>query len=56
MLAQAVPSGLFENEGFNKYLSRSYSSIGRTNNFRELRKELIIIAAELEAVDSALWC
>ncbi|KZZ34798.1 patatin-like phospholipase family protein, partial [Oleiphilus sp. HI0117] len=48
-LAQAIPSGIFDNNGFHKYLSRSYSSIGRTNEFEKLRKQLIVIAADLES-------
>lgn len=48
-LAQAVPSGIFDNEGFHQYVSRSYNAIGRTNDFKQLRKNLIIIAADLES-------
>ncbi len=48
-LAQAVPSGIFDNEGFHQYVSRSYNAIGRTNDFKQLRKSLIIIAADLES-------
>jgi len=48
VLTKAVPSGIFDNEGFNEYLARSYSSIGRTNDFAKLRKKLIVIAADLE--------
>jgi predicted acylesterase/phospholipase RssA len=48
-LAQAIPAGVFDNNGFHKYLSRSYSSIGRTNDFEKLRKQLIVIAADLES-------
>ncbi len=48
VLAKAVPSGVFDNEGFNEYLSRSYSSIGRTNDFARLRKKLLVIATDLE--------
>jgi len=46
-LAQAIPSGIFDNEGFNQYVARSYSSIGRTNDFNLLRKKLIVIATDL---------
>lgn len=47
VLAQAIPSGIFDNEGFHRYLSRSYSSIGRTNDFNLLRKKLLVIATNL---------
>ncbi len=48
VLTQAIPSGIFDNEGFHEYLTRSYSSIGRTNDFRQLRKKLLIVATDLE--------
>jgi len=48
-LAQAIPSGVFDNEGFHQYVSRSYSAIGRTNDFNMLRKHLVVIAADLES-------
>jgi len=47
-LAQAIPSGIFDNEGFHQYVSKSYSSIGRTNDFKSLRKKLMILATNIE--------
>lgn len=49
VLAHAVPSGVFDNEGFHQYVARSYNAIGRTNDFKQLRKSLIVIAADLES-------
>jgi len=48
VLADAIPSGIFDNDGFHQYVSRSYSSLGRTNDFAQLRKRLIILATDLE--------
>ena len=48
-LAQAVPSGIFDNEGFHQYVAKSYNAIGRTNDFKQLRKNLFVIAADLES-------
>ena len=48
VLADAMPSGIFDNEGFHQYVSRSYSSLGRTNDFEQLRKRLVILATDLE--------
>ncbi|WP_369599933.1 patatin-like phospholipase family protein [Hahella sp. SMD15-11] len=47
-LAQAAPAGLFENSGLEAYLARSYSLLGRTNDFRQLRHRLYLLAADLE--------
>lgn len=48
VLAKAVPTGIFDNEGFHQYLTKSYSSVGRTNDFRRLKKKLLIVAADLQ--------
>jgi len=48
VLADAIPSGIFDNDGFHQYVSRTYSSLGRTNDFSQLRKRLIILATDLE--------
>lgn len=48
VLADAIPSGIFDNDGFHQYVSRTYSSLGRTNDFEQLRKRLIILATDLE--------
>lgn len=48
VLAQAVPAGVFNNAGFHDYVSRSYTSLGRTNDFRHLRRKLRVIASDVE--------
>lgn len=48
VMSQAVPSGVFDNEGFNDYVARSFTSLGRTNDFSLLRRNLMVIAADLE--------
>lgn len=52
VLAQAVPAGLFDNTGLHEYLKRAFSMLGRTNDFRELRRRLYIIAADLESSEA----
>ncbi|WP_020410327.1 patatin-like phospholipase family protein [Hahella ganghwensis] len=52
ILAQAVPSGLFDNEGLNEYLERSFSLLGRTNDFRKLSRRLYLIAADVESSET----
>jgi len=48
-LTEAIPAGIFDNEGFHQYVSRSYSSIGRTNEFASLKKKLRVIATDIES-------
>ena len=52
VLTQAVPAGVFDNEGFHEYISRAFSSLGRTNDFRLLSRSLRIIATDLESGES----
>lgn len=49
ILAQAAPAGLFNNEGLHYYLRRSFTMLGRTNDFRELKRQLFIVAADVES-------
>lgn len=48
-LSRALPVGLFDNEPIREYLQRLLSRRGRTDDFRQLRRRLIVVAADLEA-------
>ena len=52
VLTQAVPAGVFDNEGFHEYIARAFSSLGRTNDFKMLSRNLRIIATDLESGES----
>ena len=52
VLAQVAPAGLFDNAGLHEYLRRAFSMLGRTNDFRQLRHRLYIIAADLESSEA----
>lgn len=52
VLAQAIPAGLFDNSGLQEYLQRSYSMLGRTNDFRQLSRRLYLVAADLESSEA----
>jgi predicted acylesterase/phospholipase RssA len=47
-LSQAIPTGIFDNEPINKYLTQLYSVEGRTNDFRELPHKLYVVAVDLD--------
>jgi NTE family protein len=49
LLARALPVGVFDSEPMRRYLERIFSLPGRTDDFRKLRRRLVIIAADLEA-------
>ena len=48
-MGRALPVGVFDNTPVREYLENIYSIKGRTNDFRELDKKLIIIAADLDS-------
>ncbi|MGO2133787.1 patatin-like phospholipase family protein [Marinobacter sp.] len=55
ILAQAAPAGLFDNEGLHEYLKRAFSMLGRSNNFRQLKRSLYIVAADVESTEAVCF-
>ncbi|MBT8143875.1 MAG: patatin-like phospholipase family protein, partial [Gammaproteobacteria bacterium] len=51
-LTRAIPTGLFNNRPIERFLAQLYNSEGHTNDFRELRSKLFIVAADLDTGDS----
>lgn len=49
LLGRALPIGVFDNRHLGEYLERIFSLKDRTNDFRELGKNLIIVAADLDS-------
>ncbi len=48
-LTRALPVSLFDNEPIRRYLAHSFSMPGRTDDFRQLRHQLYVVAVDLEA-------
>lgn len=55
ILAQVAPSGLFDNAALEAYLARAFNTSGRTNDFRELRRRLFVIATDVETTDAVCF-
>jgi NTE family protein len=47
-LAQAIPTGVFDNGRIDAFLTRLFAAPGRTNDFRRLRRKLFLVAANLD--------
>jgi predicted acylesterase/phospholipase RssA len=47
-LGAAIPTGLFDNEGIERYLNGIFSAPGRTNDFRNLDRPLYVVAVDLD--------
>lgn len=48
-LGRALPVGMFSNRHFGDYVARIFSLKERTNDFRQLGKKLVIVAADLDS-------
>lgn len=48
LLAELIPSGIFDNEELAAFLRDIYSVPGRTNDFRELERRLVIVAVDID--------
>jgi predicted acylesterase/phospholipase RssA len=47
-LSRAIPTGIFDNVHIERFLAHAFSKAGRTNDFRELKSRLFIVATELD--------
>ncbi len=48
-LGSLIPTGLFDNEEIGRFLSSAFGVHGRTNDFRELRRKLYVVAVDLDS-------
>jgi predicted acylesterase/phospholipase RssA len=48
-LGSVLPTGLFDNEAIERFLRGAFSAHGRSNDFRELERTLVIVAVELDS-------
>jgi predicted acylesterase/phospholipase RssA len=51
-LSRAIPTGIFDNEAISRFLNRTFSMPGRTNDFRELKSRLYSVATDLDSGQS----
>jgi predicted acylesterase/phospholipase RssA len=54
-LGRALPTGLFDGDQIDRYLSRIFGGPGRSNDFRTLRRRLYVVAAELDTGESVAF-
>lgn len=51
-LGRLLPTGLCDNRPFERFLAHLFSTGGRSNDFRELRRKLFVVATDLNTGDS----
>jgi len=54
-LAQAVPTGVFDNRAIDAFLARLFAAPGRTNDFRGLGRKLFLVATNLDTGGSVTF-
>ncbi|CAG0973641.1 hypothetical protein BURK2_01441 [Burkholderiales bacterium] len=47
-IGRAIPTGFFDNGAIDRYLTRLFSTDGRSNDFRRLKHQLYLIATDLD--------
>ncbi len=52
-LARALPTGLFSSAPLQSQLRRLLSAPGRSNDFRQLKRRLVLVATDLDSGDAA---
>lgn len=51
-IKQALPAGFLSGEGINQFLTHTFNQPGRTNDFRQLRHRLVLVATDLDSGES----
>jgi predicted acylesterase/phospholipase RssA len=54
-LSRAIPTGIFDNAGIGHFLTRLFLLPGLTNDFRQLKKRLFLIATDLDSGTSVAF-
>ena len=52
-MGAALPTGVLDNEGIHQQIEHLFSKPGRSNDFRELRARLTLVATELDTGEAA---
>jgi NTE family protein len=52
-LGGALPTGLFDNQAMQAQLEKVFSAPGRSNDFRQLRRPLVVVATDLDTGEAA---
>ena len=48
-LGRALPTGLFSGASMERQVARLFSATGRTNDFRQLQRKLVLVATDLDS-------
>ena len=51
-MKRILPAGILSSEGIQEFLQRTLTASGRTNDFRQLRRHLVLVATDLDSGES----
>jgi len=51
-LGRALPAGIFDNSGIEEVLDKLFSTAGRSNDFRQIKHKLFLVATDLDSGES----
>lgn len=54
-LSHAIPTGVFNNAGIDQLLRKLFSTGGRSNDFRQLKRRLFLVATDLDTGESVAF-
>lgn len=54
-LSGSIPVGVFDNRPIRRYLEKIYARPDRTDDFRELKKRLFVVAADLDSGEAMIF-
>ena len=54
-LAEGLPTGVYHNRGIEKYMREVLSDPDRSNDFRELQRELYLVATDLDTAERIVF-
>lgn len=54
-LSHALPAGVFDNAGLEELLRKLFSTAGRSNDFRQLKHKLFLVATDLDSGESVAF-
>jgi predicted acylesterase/phospholipase RssA len=52
---EVLPTGFFDNSALERFLRTAFSTGGRTNDFRRLRRQLYVVAVDLDTADIVVF-
>jgi len=54
-MKQALPTGVLSGDGIHEFLERTFSLPGRTNDFRKLKRHLVLVATDIDSGEAILY-